>query len=474
MNRSWKTLTTLAVIATASLLSLGCVAKPASAEAAPAAASTTAGVPTLMTSNGVPSLAPMLKNVLPAVVNIAVSGVEEVNNPLMQNPLFQQFFGMQGQQKEQEQFEAIGSGVIVDAAKGYILTNNHVIANAKSIKVTLKDGRSFNAKLIGHDKPSDLAVLQIKADDLTALPFANSNDVQVGDFVAAIGDPFGLGQTVTAGIVSALGRTTSIGGFQDFIQTDASINPGNSGGALVNMKGQLVGINSEILSKSGGNLGIGFAIPSDLAHHVMDELIAHGKINHGEIGVVVQQLTPALAKALGLKVEKGVIITKVEPDSPAAKAGIKADDVIVSANGQKVTSVLQIRNAVGLLEVGQTVKLGVMQDGALRDIDVKVGPKTSAVETRTGELFKGLQGADYAALTQPNSNGVRHGITVSHVQAGSPAQQSGLQDGDVIVSVNNHAVSTLAEFQKLAHKDQAQLLLRVERGTGAMFLLLTP
>ncbi|HEX7381958.1 MAG TPA: DegQ family serine endoprotease [Nevskiaceae bacterium] len=470
LNRYFKGLagaTTLAIVATVGAAMLVTVV-PERAEA---------HIPIALmapTANGQePSLAPMLKNVLPAVVNIAVSGTVTVNNPLMQDPFFRHFFGVPNQPQEKEQMQAIGSGVIVDAAKGYILTNNHVVAGANSIKVTLKDGRTFTAKLIGRDKLTDLAVLQIKADKLTALPIADSGNLQVGDFVVAIGDPFGLGQTVTAGIVSALGRTTSVDGYQDFIQTDASINPGNSGGALVNLKGELVGINSEILSRSGGNIGIGFAIPSDLARTVMAELIKHGKINHGQIGVMIQNLTPELAKALGVNAEHGVVVSKVIPGSPAEKAGIKTEDVIVSANGRKITNALQLRNAVGLLEVGQTVKLGVMHNNKLRDIDVTVGKIENMTAANTSDLFAALQGASYAPLTQPNDSGVQRGIVVSDVQPGSPAEQAGLQDGDVIVSVNRHPVSTIEEFQKLAGKNQQQVLLRVARDGGALFLLLT-
>lgn len=429
------------------------------------------------TANGQePSLAPMLKNVLPAVVNIAVSGTVKVKNPLMQDPFFRHFFGApNNQQPQTREMQAIGSGVIVNADKGYVLTNNHVVAEADKIKVTLEDGRSFDAKLIGRDKATDIAVLQIKADNLTALPMADSDDLRVGDFVVAIGDPFGLGQTVTAGIVSALGRATSMAGYQNFIQTDASINPGNSGGALVNLKGQLVGINSEILSRSGGNIGIGFAIPTDLAHTVMEELIKHGHIEHGHIGIMIQKLTPGLAKALGVKTSEGVVVSKVMKGSPADKAGIKTEDVIVSANGHEITSPLQLRNAVGLLEVGQKVKLGVIRDNKKQTITVKVGKKSSASVSagNTSDLFEALQGASYSALEQPKANGPQHGIVVGHVQPGSPAEQSGLRSGDVIMSVNRHTVSTIEQFQKLAGKKQSQLLLRVARSGGAMFLLLT-
>lgn len=440
-----------------------------------------AHIPTAMlapTANGgQPSLAPMLKNVLPAVVNIAVSGSITIRNPLMEDPFFRHFFGNPDQQQpeQREKTQSIGSGVIVDADKGYILTNHHVIAGADSIKVTLKDGRTLPAKLIGSDAPTDIAVLQVKAKGLTALPMADSSTLQVGDFVVAIGDPFGLGQTVTAGIVSALDRTTDIDGYQNFIQTDASINPGNSGGALVDLQGRLVGINSQILSRSGGNIGIGFAIPTDLARTVMNALIKHGKIEHGQIGVMIQKLTPELAKALGLKEQTGVVVSKVMPGSPAEKAGLQTEDVIVSVNGRPVTNALQLRNAVGLLEVGQKVDLGVVRDNKQHTVTVTVGKSSDVTASAAGsDLFPALQGASYSALTDPLSDGgPSRGIVVKDVQQGSPADQSGLQDGDVITSVNRHPVSTIEAFRKLANKNQSQLLLRVARGNGAMFILLT-
>ncbi|MDI3259412.1 MAG: trypsin-like peptidase domain-containing protein, partial [Sinobacteraceae bacterium] len=277
----------------------------------------------------VPSLAPMLKNVLPAVVNIAVRSKVQIQNPLLNDPFFRRFFNIPDQPQEREE-QAIGSGVIVDATKGYILTNNHVVAQADKVVVRLNDDRQFDAKIIGTDPQTDLAVLQIKADKLTALPLGDSDKLQVGDFVVAIGSPFNLRQTVTSGIVSGLGRTTDMddGSYQDFIQTDASINPGNSGGALVDLRGELVGINSQILSSSGGSIGIGFAIPINLAKSVMSQLIAYGKVERGRIGIVGQDLTPELAKALGLKIEHGALVSRVLPGSPAAHAGLKAEDVI--------------------------------------------------------------------------------------------------------------------------------------------------
>ena len=430
-------------------------------------------------SGQVPSLAPMLKSVLPAVVNISVSGEMAVQqNPLMQDPFFRRFFNQPGQQQQQQQqqqqeFKAIGSGVIVNADKGYVLTNNHVVVNATSIKVTLQDGRDFKAKLIGRDPETDIAVLQIKAKSLTALPMADSSKLQVGDFVVAVGDPFGLGQTVTSGIVSALSRTTSMSGYQDFIQTDASINPGNSGGALVNLKGQLVGVNSEILSRSGGNIGIGFAIPSDLARTIMDQLIAHGKVVHGHIGVMIQNLTPELAKALGVNTDHGVVVSRVMSDSPAQKAGLKNEDVIVAANGKKVTDALELRNAVGLLEIGHKVDLTVLRGDKTLHVDVTVG-KMQSLSASNDNLFSDLQGASYSPLqARPSTSGPNHGIAVGDVKSGSPADQAGLQNGDIIVSVNRQPVSTIEQFQKLAGKNQPQLLLRVVRGPGALFLLLT-
>ncbi len=326
----------------------------------------------------VPSLAPMLKTVLPTVVNIAVSSKVQIQNPLLNDPFFRRFFNVPpGQQQPQEREEqAIGSGVIVDAAKGYVLTNNHVVAQADKIKVRLNDDRQFDAKLIGTDPQTDLAVLQIKADGLSALPLGDSAQLQVGDFVVAIGSPFNLRQTVTSGIVSGLGRDTGSndGSYQDFIQTDASINPGNSGGALINLRGELVGINSQIYSQSGGSIGIGFSIPVNLAKSVMTQLITTGKVDRGRIGIVGQDLTPELVKAFGLKDNThGALVAKVVPGSPADKAGLKAGDVVIAANGKAIKDMPELRNLIGLLKVGDKVELTVLRDGANKQITVVVG-----------------------------------------------------------------------------------------------------
>jgi Do/DeqQ family serine protease len=416
----------------------------------------------------VPSLAPMLKNVLPAVVNIAVSSKVQIVNPLMNDPFFRRFFNIPDQPLEREE-QAIGSGVIVDAAKGYILTNNHVVAQADKVVVRLNDDRSFDAKVVGTDPQTDLAVLQIKADQLTALPLGDSDKLQVGDFVVAIGSPFNLRQTVTSGIVSGLGRTTDMddGSYQDFIQTDASINPGNSGGALVNLRGELVGINSQILSSSGGSIGIGFAIPINLAKSVMSQLIAYGKVERGRIGIVGQDLTPELAKALGLKIERGALVSRVLPGSPAARAGLKAEDVIVEANGKPIKDMLELRNLVGLLRVGDKVDLKVLRNGATREVTVTVG-KIAGEKTSGKALNSKLQGATFG----PAQNGDTQGVQVLTVEPGSPAAEAGLRPGDIILSVNHHSINSVDDLLKYAGEKESQLLLYLRRGDGALFLLL--
>lgn len=321
----------------------------------------------------VPSLAPMLKNVTPGVVNIAVKGRQRIENPLLQDPFFRRFFNVPQGQQNYAETQSTGSGVIVDAAQGYVLTNAHVIANETSIAVTTKDNRRFAAKLVGRDTETDVAVLKIKDDHLSAVPLGDSDKLQVGDFVVAIGNPFGLGQTVTSGIVSALGRSgLGIEGYEDFIQTDASINPGNSGGALVDLKGDLVGINTAILAPGGGNIGIGFAVPINMARKVMDQLIRYGEVKRGRIGVSIQDLTPDLAQAMNTKQTNGAVIAKVEPGSSADHAGIKTGDLVTAANGVTVHSGTQLRDAIGLTRVGDDVNLTVDRNGNDHTVAVKV------------------------------------------------------------------------------------------------------
>ncbi|HEY0975292.1 MAG TPA: DegQ family serine endoprotease [Solimonas sp.] len=420
-----------------------------------------------------PSLAPMLKKIMPGVVNISVTGSVEVQNPmgpLMEDPFFRRFFGVPDQPQERE-FQSVGSGVIVDAAKGYVITNNHVVQQAKEIKVRLSDDREFVAKLIGGDAETDIAVLQIEADKLTALPLGNSDALQVGDFVVAIGSPFNLRQTVTSGIVSALGRTGVGDGLGDFIQTDASINPGNSGGALVSLRGELIGVPSMIYSRSGGNIGIGFAIPINLADNIMRQLIENGSVQRGRIGINGQDLTPDLAKAFNLADTRGAVVTRVLPGSPADKAGVKSEDVILAANGKTVEGFAQLRNIVGLLRVGDKVKLKIVREGKPRELTVTIGKDDEAASTGD-QLNPRLAGATFA----PVDDGTRgadanRGIRVQSVDPRSAAARAGLRQGDVIIGINRRPVETMEEFSKLAG-GQGQLLLHLRRGQGALFLLL--
>ena len=329
-------------------------------------------VPLVGADGQTPSLAPLVKQVTPAVVNIAVKATEEVENPLFQDPLFRRFFNIpEGSIKREVQ--AAGSGVIVDAQAGYVMTNNHVIEHADQIVVTLKDNRHFDAKLIGTDPETDIALLKIDADNLKALPIGDSDRLEVGDFVVAIGNPFNLGQTVTSGIVSALGRSgLDIEHYENFIQTDASINPGNSGGALINLRGELIGINTAIVGPSGGNVGIGFAVPINMARNVMDQLVAHGAVKRGRIGLTLQDLTPDIAEAMHLDVNEGAIVSRVEAQSPAKRAGIKPGDVIVAVDGTPVHGSSDLRNRVGLIPIGQNISLTILRNGAQQNIDVRV------------------------------------------------------------------------------------------------------
>jgi Do/DeqQ family serine protease len=304
-----------------------------------------------------------VKAVTPGVVNIATRVIETIDNPLLQDPQFRQLFGIPDEAIRRET-RAAGSGVIVDAAKGFVLTNNHVVAKATQIEVTTKDNRRLPAELVGRDPETDIAVLKIKADRLTAVPLGDSDRLEVGDFVLAIGNPFGLGQTVTSGIVSALGRTgLGIEGYEDFIQTDASINPGNSGGALVTLDGRLIGINTAILSPKGGNVGIGFAVPINMVRRVMEQIVEHRQVRRGRIGIAVQDLTPDLAEALGSRRGEGAVIGSIEPNSPAARAGLAKGDIVTAVDGVPVKSAAQLRNAIGLTPVGREISLSYERKG---------------------------------------------------------------------------------------------------------------
>jgi Do/DeqQ family serine protease len=317
------------------------------------------------------SIAPVVGRVTPGVVGISVRGRVREDNPLLQDPLFRQFFNLRQGPIERET-EAAGSGVIVDAAQGYVLTNNHVVENATNIEVTTKDNRQLKARLIGRDPETDIAVLQIAAGGLTSVPMGDSDRLQVGDFVLAVGNPFGLGQTVTSGIVSALGRSPGIEGYEDFIQTDASINPGNSGGPLVDLQGRIVGINTAIVAPSGGNVGIGFAVPINMARQVMDQLISGGEIKRGRIGVAIQDLTPDIAQALGTTHTQGAVIARVEQGSPADRAGLRTHDLVVAVNGVPIHTGAELKNRVGLSKIGDAVDLTIIRAGSERTVAVRI------------------------------------------------------------------------------------------------------
>ncbi len=319
------------------------------------------------------TIAPMLEQVTPAVVNISVlSQAPQAENPLLRDPFFRRFFNLPDQMPQGRPQVSAGSGVIVDAANGYVVTNSHVVENAQEIAVTLKDRRRLRAKLIGRDAATDIALLQIKAESLTALPLGDSDRAKVGDFVVAIGNPFGLGQTVTSGIVSALGRSgLKIEGYEDFIQTDASINPGNSGGALVNFQGELIGINTAIIGPAGGSVGIGFAVPVSIVRSVMEQLREYGEVRRGRLGVAIQDLTPDLAESMNLMGDEGALIAKIERGSPADSGGLRSGDVVVAVDGRPVRSATDFRNRIGLLRVGTPVQLTVVRNGGQKSLTVR-------------------------------------------------------------------------------------------------------
>ena len=420
-----------------------------------------------------PSLAPMLEQVTPAVVNIATEGrVRQTLNPLFSDPFFQRFFQLPDRQIERRT-SSLGSGVIVDAERGLVLTNNHVIANAIQITVTLRGGRQLEAEVIGTDPETDIAVIKIPPEDLTGLATADSEALRVGDFVVAIGNPFGLGQTVTSGIISALSRSgLDIGGYEDFIQTDASINPGNSGGALVNLRGELVGINTAIFSRGGGNIGIGFAIPINLALQVTAQLVETGEVKRAYLGVGVQDVNPALAEAFGLKGRQGAIISKVQAGSPAARAGLRVGDIVLSSGGKRVKNAADLRNRIGLLPVGRRIEFKILRDGREMQFIVTVEENTRP-GTAPGAFNELLSGVTVGDI-EPGSpyHGRIEGVIVSEVERGSAAWRGGLRAADVITSVNQVEIKNLQEFLAAADNKKRPLLIRIIRGNSAVFLVI--
>ena len=449
----------------AGALVAGCVLAVGVVHAAP---------PPLPLRDGVPTLAPLLRDVTPAVVNISVATmVPQRHNPLFRDPFFRRFFDLPEDAPARRR-QSAGSGVIVDADRGYVLSNHHVVARAESVTVTLKDNRRFEAEVLGSDPGTDIALLRIEADGLTALTIGNSDALEVGDFVIAIGNPFGLGQTVTSGIVSALGRTgINVEGYEDFIQTDASINPGNSGGALVNLHGELVGINTAIIGPSGGNVGIGFAVPVNIATAVMDQLAEHGEMQRGRIGVVIQDLTPDLAEALDLDIERGAIVSRVESGSPAQAAGVEAGDVIVAVGGSKVESSRDLRNAIGLVRVGEEIEIDVRRERRRIRLTVQVGGARAGAPLGAIEPPPALQGATLRDLEPGDpAHGRIEGVVAAEVEPGSRAARNGIRSGDVIVGVNRRRVRDTEELARAFEQAGRVLALNIVRGNGQLFIVI--
>ncbi|HET7063314.1 MAG TPA: Do family serine endopeptidase [Rudaea sp.] len=428
-----------------------------------------AALPVAVDGQALPSLAPMLERVVPAVVNINSKARVRVRNPVMDDPLLRQFFGMQNVPRERIA-QSLGSGVIIDAGKGYVLTNNHVVEGADDVSVTLHDGRTLSAKVVGTDPDTDVAVIQIPAQNLSALPVADSGRLRVGDFVVAVGNPFGVGQSATSGIVSGLNRTGLGGrGFQNFIQTDATINPGNSGGALVNLRGELVGINSQIFSTSGGSIGIGFAIPSNLAADVMRQLIATGSVKRGTLGVQAQDLTQQIANMLGTKLTQGAVVTQVRDNSPADAAGIKPGDIVVALNGRPVNNENDLYNAEGLLPVDSNVELKLQREGRALTLSVPLAAEQLS-STQGSKVDPRIAGADLSDVGERVRRTGLNGVSVTRVAAGSRAAQNGLKQGDLIVAVGQVQIAGLADLTALTEKHPRQLQLAVVRDRALEFL----
>ncbi|URN98855.1 serine endoprotease DegQ [Leclercia adecarboxylata] len=414
-----------------------------------------------------PSLAPMLEKVLPAVVSVQVEGTAVQSQRIPEE--LKKYFGDEAPDQAQP-FEGLGSGVVIDAAKGYVLTNNHVISHADKISVLMNDGREFDAKLIGGDDQSDIALLQLQnPTGLTQIAIADSDKLRVGDFAVAVGNPFGLGQTATSGIVSALGRSgLNLEGLENFIQTDASINRGNSGGALLNLNGELIGINTAILAPGGGSVGIGFAIPSNMARTLAQQLIEFGEVKRGLLGIKGTEMSADIAKAFNLNVQRGAFVSEVLPNSGSAKAGVKSGDVIVSLNDKPLSSFAELRSRIATTEPGATVKLGILRDGKPLDLQVTLDKSTSS--SASAEMIApALQGA---TLSDGQLKDGTKGITLDSVEKSSPAAQAGLHENDVIIGVNRVRVQSIAEMRKVLESKPGVIALQIVRGNDTLYILL--
>ncbi len=431
-----------------------------------------ARAPLLDEQRGVLTLAPVLEKVTPAVVSVAVATrIPGDDNPLLRDPFFRRYFGVPERGNERQAMSA-GSGVIIDAKKGLVVTNHHVIANAETITVTAKDGRQFKAKLIGSDEATDIGLLEIDPSRLTELALSDSDQLQIGDVVLAIGNPFGLGQTVTSGIVSALGRA-GLGSekYENFIQTDAPINPGNSGGALINSKGELVGINTAILAPAGGNVGIGFAVPTSMVRTVVDQLLKHGTVRRGRIGITVQTVTADIATALGVPVERGAVIGSVEKGSPAEQAGLKSGDLITAINGRPIADANDVRNRIGLSERGTVVEMTFYRKEKLQTVKMSIGEERAALTDGSG-LVRQLGGARFSEI--PADHPLKHrieGVYVADVQPGSAAFRVGLRNGDIIIAINQQPMRAVADLEKAARTVTGVLALNVIRGDAQLLIV---
>eukprot|EP01093_Parvamoeba_rugata_P014983 TRINITY_DN506_c0_g1_i14.p1 TRINITY_DN506_c0_g1~~TRINITY_DN506_c0_g1_i14.p1 ORF type:complete len:455 (+),score=123.09 TRINITY_DN506_c0_g1_i14:8646-10010(+) len=414
-----------------------------------------------------PSLAPMLDEATPAVVSIAVEGTQTSTQQVPE--MFRYFFGAPQEQVKERPFKGLGSGVIIDADKGYVVTNNHVVENADEITVKLTDGRELVAKKLGSDKQSDIALLKIDSENLNALPLADSDVLRVGDFVVAIGNPFGLSQTVTSGIVSALGRSgLNIGGYEDFIQTDAAINRGNSGGALVNLRGELVGINTAIFGPNGGNVGIGFAIPANMMKSLVDQIAEFGEVRRGLLGIIGSDIDAGLAEAMNADVNIGAFVSEVTPESAAEKAGIQAGDIITAINGRSLHSFQELRAKIASMGAGAEVELTVMRKGEEVSLDVTLDDATQSTVT-AAQIHPALEGA---TLTNGADDSGNVGVVISEIVRNSPAARIGLKSDDVILGVNRVRTSSVADFRNALDEAKGVIALNVRRGNSTLYLVI--
>ncbi|MEK9626921.1 MAG: DegQ family serine endoprotease [Gammaproteobacteria bacterium] len=433
-----------------------------------------ASLPVAVDGETLPSLAPMLERVLPAVVNIYTESrvTEQRQSPFRNDPFFEKFFGGPQGQPRERRVSSLGSGVIIDADKGHVITNSHVISGADQISVRLNDGRDLEATLVGQDADADIAVIQIPAEALQHVEIGDSDKLRVGDFVVAIGNPFGLGQTATSGIVSALGRSgLNIEDYEDFIQTDASINQGNSGGALVNLRGELVGINTAILAPGGGNIGIGFAIPINMAQLLTRQIIEYGEVRRGRLGVIAQNLSPELAEALGISSTKGAVISQVMPDTAAEAAGLKEGDVIIAVDDREISDASGLRNTIGLYRADDEVSIRFIRDEKESTLRIRLKP-IDAPQGQGQKLSARLEGVRLEDIDDQDGTQGERGVRVAQVEQGSPAFQAGLREGDLIISVNKQPVYGLKDVEQSISEQDSMLLLNILRGNSGLFIVI--